>query len=297
MSADTMPAIAVAGRNINPAIAELARRPAWVCWRYGQRNGKATKVPITPAGSAASSTNPATWSSFEECWAAAFAEGRAAGIGRVLVASEGLVGVDLDDACALDGAVAPWAKEVFRALPTYWERSPSGAGLHAWGRGGWPASGSKRKGPAGNVEVSRDRFYLTVTGDHLAGTPESIERCDAGLEELWARRFFGSSRAAAGGGLFDPNTAIPEKTFQNVRPLAEHVLEHLIRTRPQLRRILEPRDWSQSERDLALVRLAAREGRPREVAWGLVQAIRTDGKELSHYYAGRTLREVYGRLP
>ena len=160
-------------------------------------------------------------------------------------------------------------------------------------RGRWPANCSRP------FEVKRDRLFLTVTGDHLAGTPDTIERCDVALEELWAAHFAGragSSRAAAGGGLFDPNTVILEETFKNVRPPSPAVLDHLIRTRPQLRRILD-RDYpSPSERDLALVRFAAREGRPRAVAWGLVQAFRTDSRAHSHYYAGRTLKPVYGEL-
>ena len=44
---------------------ELKNKPQWVCWRYELRNGKKTKVPMTPAGQCASTTGPNTWSSFE----------------------------------------------------------------------------------------------------------------------------------------------------------------------------------------------------------------------------------------
>lgn len=41
--------------------AELKTLPQWVCWRYSQRNGKATKPPINPlTGRAAEPNGPTT---------------------------------------------------------------------------------------------------------------------------------------------------------------------------------------------------------------------------------------------
>ena len=39
----------------------LRHRRQWVCWRYENREGKQTKVPVTPTGAPASSTDPTTW--------------------------------------------------------------------------------------------------------------------------------------------------------------------------------------------------------------------------------------------
>ena len=83
------PPIAIGGRAVNPAIAELAETPAWVCWRTVQRGGKPTKPPFTPAGIARLQHRPGTWSTFDECFVAAFVDGRHDGIGRVLPATTG----------------------------------------------------------------------------------------------------------------------------------------------------------------------------------------------------------------
>jgi hypothetical protein len=235
------PPVAIGGRAIARAVAELAEHDAWVCWRAIRRFGKPTKPPFTPAGSPASSTDPRTWSSFDKCFAAAFADGRFDGIGRVLVDDEGFVAIDLDDACASDGAVAPWANKIVRAIPTYWERSPSRTGLHGWCLGHWPTSGNRR----GNIEVYASARFLTVTGAHIHGTPETIEPVD--LAPLVP--------------ILNPQ---PPRAHED-RPLAESrlpeampsaLVQSLARTHPQLRRILECQYPSPSERDLALVRFA-----------------------------------------
>jgi hypothetical protein len=266
-------AIAIGGRACNPAIAELATAPAWVCWRIVQRNGRPTKPPYTPGGSPASSTDPTTWSSFDECFVAAFVAGRHHGIGRVLTGDDGLVGIDLDDACALDGAVAPWANQIIPSIPTYWERSPSGVGLHAWCRGTWPTAGNK----SGRIEVYASGRFLTVTGDHLDGTPDTIEHVDlAHLQARFAarRRIREASEAAP--------IIMPE-------PMPKTLVKGLARTHPQLRRILECQYPSLSERALALVRFAKLARWEPTAAWSLVLAVPTDGKASRSDYAARTL--------
>jgi primase-polymerase (primpol)-like protein len=122
--------IAIGGRAVAPAIAELAAIDRWVCWRAcaRQRTGKLTKRPFTPAGSPASSTNPASWSGFDEAWSGAFVNGGFDGIGFVLNDIDDLVAIDLDDAVALDG-LRPWANSLVRALGSYTEVSPSCAHL------------------------------------------------------------------------------------------------------------------------------------------------------------------------
>jgi putative DNA primase/helicase len=76
---------------------ELRDRPQWVVWRLEERDGKPTKVPYRSDGEGrASSTDPATWGTFDA--AVAGSEALAAnGIGYVFSADDGYVGVDLDD--------------------------------------------------------------------------------------------------------------------------------------------------------------------------------------------------------
>jgi hypothetical protein len=269
------PAVASGGRAVNGALAELAERPAWVCWRAVRRDGKVTKPPCTPAGSPASSTAPSTWSSFDECWRAAFVGGRHRGIGRVIVRDEGLVGIDLDHAAAADGTLAPWARRIVEAIPSYWERSPSGTGLHAWCRGYWPTAGNRH----GNIEVYARGRFLTVTGDHFSSTPDTIERVD--LAPLVAML-----KVAPPGIRSEIQVEIPEA-------MPATLVQSLARTHPQLRRILERNYPSLSERDLALVRFAKLARWEPDAAWSLVRAVRTDGKADRADYAARTLAMVY----
>ena len=173
------------------AIRELAAHPQWVCWRLDVRRGDTTKVPITPRGSTASTTDRRTWSSFEAC-AAAFVQGdpklRIAGVGFVLTADDPYVGLDLDDKsskggqpCILpDGALAPWAAAIVEAMQTYTERSPSGRGLRLICRGELPL-GWRRFGQLERYDRER---YLTITGQHWDGAPESIEERSAALAAM-----------------------------------------------------------------------------------------------------------------
>lgn len=77
--------------------AELRELPQWVCWRAERRGGKPTKVPVDPHnGGTASSTDPSTWSSFDDAVAAAERHG-CNGVGFVFSKTDPYAGVDLDD--------------------------------------------------------------------------------------------------------------------------------------------------------------------------------------------------------
>jgi integrase len=73
--------------------AELRDRPQWVGWRHEVRDGKPTKVPRRPGAPSrnASSTDPATWASFEDA-RATVERGEADGIGYVFAAEDPYTG-------------------------------------------------------------------------------------------------------------------------------------------------------------------------------------------------------------
>lgn len=111
------------------------------------------KVPKRVYGGNASSTNPATWASYDS------ARGSSVGDGLGFVfAGDGIAGIDLDG-CLSDSGLEPWAAEIVNAcLGTYIEVSPSGRGLHIFGLG--TVGAGRRLGP---IEVYDRARYFTVT--------------------------------------------------------------------------------------------------------------------------------------
>jgi putative DNA primase/helicase len=159
--------------------AELRDLDRWVCWRWGKvdpATGKRKKPPLCPADPArhASSTNEQTWSTFQEAVSVVEA-GKADGIGMAL--GSPYVGVDLDEELpeADQGAI-------MLALDSYSERSVSGAGYHVVIRANLNGSGRHPQG-IGVFQVDR-LFYFS--GEHVVGTPTTIESRQAELEQVLA---------------------------------------------------------------------------------------------------------------
>jgi putative DNA primase/helicase len=94
------------------------------------------------------------------------------GIGFVLTKESGIVGIDLD-ACRdpETGAFEGWAIEVMRLIKSYWEVSPSGTGIKGCAYGEKPGPNCKRN----QVEAYDSGRFFTMTGQHIIGTPQSIQ--------------------------------------------------------------------------------------------------------------------------
>lgn len=170
------------------APAKLRSIDQWVNWRYV--GAERRKMPLQPDGTPASSTNPATWYSFATCVAVA---SKFSGVGFVFTADDGFVGVDLDNAIDPSTKRAyPWAAKVIRALNSYTEVSPSGAGYKIWVHGSWGGSrNSKAIGstPGSKIEVFDHSRYFTVTGQRVGGVSQTIEHRQNELDRLakWMR--------------------------------------------------------------------------------------------------------------
>jgi len=163
----------------------------WLCWRIEERDGKPTKVPYSPAtGERADSTLPETWTGYREAVRACKDEGYG-GIGFVFTPEDDLCGVDLDKCLDPEtGEIEPWAQEIIQELDSYTEISPSGTGVHVLVRAALP-EGRNREGRFEAYDRSR---YFTVTGEHLAGTPQIIEERQEQLQSV-VRRVFGEESA------------------------------------------------------------------------------------------------------
>ncbi len=176
--------------------AELTSRDQWVVWRWEKRKGKLNKPPYQPSGSPAKSNDPATWVSFQAA-IEAFEIGQFDGVGFVLTADDPYAMADLDHCLDSAGNVKAWARDVVDQLRSYTEITPSGAGLRVIVKAILPPGGRKRRiGSDGGVELYDRLRYMTMTGNHLAGTPETIEERQNEMAELHARLFGGASRSA-----------------------------------------------------------------------------------------------------
>ena len=158
--------------------AELRARRQWVLWRTEARDGKATKVPlrVSDPSRRASSTDPASWASFEQALAAV---GAADGLGFVFSSLDGFCGVDLDGCVSEDGELEPRAAAIVERLASYSELSPSGTGVHVLVKA--ELNGSRRRAPG--FEVYSSARFFTVTGRRL-GEREAVEERQVELDAL-----------------------------------------------------------------------------------------------------------------
>jgi hypothetical protein len=148
--------------------AELTAIDNWVMWRYlppkspGQ---KWRKVPFQPNRKTASTTDPTTWSRFDEC-CAAYARGGFDGIGFVFDGTIGpdehcYVGIDFDE-CIEDRKLQPLAKSQIEALKTYTEISVSGTGAHCITRA------KPLTAKSDGVEIYSTTRFFVFTGADIA---------------------------------------------------------------------------------------------------------------------------------
>lgn len=91
----------------------------------------------------------------------------------MLTADDRLVCIDLDHALA-DGGLRPWAREIVDRLPrTYIEVSPSGQGLHIWGRGTVGRGRRIRRGETAVELYDRER-YICMTRKPFEDAPSTL---------------------------------------------------------------------------------------------------------------------------
>ncbi|SFD14168.1 DNA primase [Streptomyces aidingensis] len=132
---------------------ELTARRRWV------RRDESKRPVRADNGRPASVTNPFDRTTFPK----ASRSRHGVGLGFVLDAGDGLVCVDLDHALGTDGRPLPWAREILdRCPPTFVEVSPSGTGLHIWGRGRVRQGRRIRRADGAGIEVYGDGRYIAV---------------------------------------------------------------------------------------------------------------------------------------
>lgn len=179
---------------------ELQARPQWVCWLRVRRGDKDTKPPCNPnveyrlplKERLADLHDPATWGSYEQ---AARMRGHYHGIGFMFTPGDGYCGIDLDH-CRdpRSGAIEPWARGIIARLGSYTETSPSGTGVHIIVKASLLAAleyldRTVLQHKRGNIELYDSDRYFTWTGNHLSGTPTTIESRQDELNDLYRELF------------------------------------------------------------------------------------------------------------
>ena len=182
-----------------PAIQELIREHKWV-------NHDDVKTPLNPHnGYNAKWKNPKTLASFAKV---RYNVGRTitrsdgssvtfTGFGRVLT-KEGITLLDVDDCIDDQGNLTPWGRYLVELFKTYTEISLGCHGLHFILKGSLPQNINVNKeadtadGENRLIEAYDCDRYITVTGNQLLGTPDTIEErqgeLDIFYQEVRSRR-------------------------------------------------------------------------------------------------------------
>ena len=149
---------------------ELKQYPYWCVWKLEQdTKGRPTKKPYNPkTGTLAKSNTKSTFAPFEDA-RAAYTAGGYSGLGVGLF--DGLCAIDADH-CIEDGKLSDVAMEIFSAMSSFSEISPSGSGLHIF----FTAPGlafDKSRYYTNNQNAGFEIYlsgqtnrFLTITGDY-----------------------------------------------------------------------------------------------------------------------------------
>ena len=143
--------------NLKNIPKEIQALPQWVC---SSLDSKVPMIATTP--SAASSTNPLTWRTFQEATMSVEC-GNYDSVGFVFN-DNGIVGVDIDDGYDNDGFLSQIASDIIGHCHSYTERSRSGGGFHILVKGDLPFKG---KNNLAGVEIYKQSRYFIMTGDIL----------------------------------------------------------------------------------------------------------------------------------
>jgi len=168
--------------SVSAIPAELRALPQWVRYKLVSDEPKPRKIPVRPSDpDCASSTDPATWGTFEDALSQVGQHGTC-GVGFVF--SEDYFGMDLDGCLTEEGIPDAKAAALVEGFATYTEISPSGTGLHLIGRG---SLNGHRGMNRGGVELYDRGRYFTMTGNALPGAPPTIAECQMALDALVAK--------------------------------------------------------------------------------------------------------------
>ena len=175
--------------NVDRIPHRLQEYDHFVVWHYERVAEELKKPPCDPkTGKRASVRKPETWGSFQEA-RHAYESGQFAGVGIVLTAAMGIVGIDIDH-CIVEGQLDEEAQRIITAVTSYAEVSPSGTGVRIMLEGKLPGAFRRRD----TLEMYEDMRYLTLTGQWIANTPLDIQPRHQEVSDLYHHIFPSDAR-------------------------------------------------------------------------------------------------------
>lgn len=156
----------------------------WTVWKAepnAKKPGTLDKVPYRAKapGRKASSIDASTWADYMSAYDAYVRRAETCADGLMFACGNGLGGVDIDGCIdPQTGEIAPSAWEVIRAVNSYTEKSVSGTGIRIFVRTP-PIRPIKDR-----IEIYTTARFYTVTGQHIEGTPLTVEERGAELQAL-----------------------------------------------------------------------------------------------------------------
>lgn len=173
--------------NVEGLAADLRNeRDRWCVWR--DVNGKKVPFQVARPDDEAKVNDESHWGAFDDA-RGVYEAGGFDGLGFRL--GSGFAGVDLDDCRDPEtGALTPKAQAIVNEFNSYTEVSPSGEGVKIFVKA-WLG----KNHPKAGCEIYGGRRYFCVTGQHLEGTPTTVEERGGQLDALIAREFKDDDRA------------------------------------------------------------------------------------------------------
>jgi len=229
----------------------------FVNWKLETRKGKATKLPYQVNGKLASSTDPATWSTYQE------AAAKSKNIGIVLTGA--LLCVDLDHVLKDGKLENPKLQKFIDEANTFTEISQSGEGLHvffaltepltltvnkkapaeAYVSGRYIATTGVSFGttlPVRTIDAQEAHELLELAGlrqtDPFSKVNEATTHLDPIPDDVLLQKIFGASNGAAIRALYDGDTSAYKKDASSADlALCNHLAFWCGRNAEQMERI------------------------------------------------------------
>ncbi len=176
-------------RTDTEAVNELIKYSQWVYHGVHVTDDgvEEFKIPFQGNGRKASPTKSKTWGDYDTVCNQATKRSNSRGMGFVLSEADPYCAIDLDKVWDPENKqfTNAKAKEIIEKINSYTEFSPSGTGFHIWVKAVLDAKGRRQ----GFVEIYDRTRYMTVTGKHFEGTPETIEPRQSEIAQLLISEF------------------------------------------------------------------------------------------------------------